>query len=48
VLAVSPNFFAVIGVRPFLGRTVAADGRDAASGDAAMISFAGASCQSRT
>jgi predicted permease len=39
VLAVSPNFFAVTGIRPFLGRAFAADGRDAASGDAAMISF---------
>jgi predicted permease len=39
VLAVSPNFFAVTGIRPFLGRTFADDGRDAASGDAAMISF---------
>jgi putative ABC transport system permease protein len=39
VLAVSPNFFAVTGIRPFLGRVFAADGRDAASGDAAMISF---------
>ena len=39
VLSVSPNFFAVTGIRPFLGRAFAADGLDAASGDAAMISF---------
>jgi putative ABC transport system permease protein len=39
VLAVSPNFFAVTGVRPFLGRAFAADGRDAEAGDAAMVIF---------
>lgn len=39
VLAVSPSFFALTGVNPFLGRTFASDGRDAASGDAAMISL---------
>ena len=39
VVSVSPNFFTVTGIRPFLGRALAADGRDAASGDVAMISF---------
>lgn len=37
---VGPDFFAVTGVTPFVGRAFDAGGRDAASGNAAMVSFA--------
>lgn len=39
VLAVKPEFLAVTGIRPFLGRGFAADGSDAVTGDVALLSF---------
>lgn len=39
VLGVSPEFFSVTGIRPFIGRGLASDGSDAGADDAAMLSF---------